>query len=88
MPSGMERLRAFGSPRLPGPRIGRRAAPDVSQEAQVLKQLVSVLPYPVSCLAGWLWTDRLSANTLVLFASCQKGQQPRCTCQLSGARKL
>ena len=42
------------SPRLPGPRTGRRAAPDVSQEAQVLKQLVSMLPYPVSCLAGWL----------------------------------
>lgn len=42
------------SPQLLGPWSGHRAAPDVSQEAQVLKQLVSVLPCLVSCLAGWL----------------------------------
>lgn len=39
---------------IPGPGTGHRAAPAVSQEAQVSKQLVSMLPYRESCLTHWL----------------------------------
>lgn len=75
-------------PMAPSPQTGHGAALEISQQVQVLKQIEPMWPYSVCCLAGWLGTDRLSANTLVLFAPCQKGQQPRCICPLSGDYKL
>lgn len=57
MPSGVEKYPWVGSavlPMAPRPWDWPQSCSDVSQEAQVLKQLVSMLPCPVSCLAGWL----------------------------------